>query len=228
MKLDFEKLSKEIEYEFHDKSLLDLSLTHRSFSRNNNERLEFLGDSILNFTIAAELYKKFPEVSEGDLSCFRSSLVDKATLVKVATDLSLGNYLKLGDGELKTGGWRRDSILADTTEAIFGAVYEDAGIIEAQALVLRLFQPYLENIPTVEELKDNKTRLQEWLQSRKFPVPQYSVVSVSGKSHDQIFTIRCEIISNEVSVDAQGKSRRKAEQEAAKLAMIQLLDKKSK
>lgn len=221
-------LKNKIKYDFKNHELLSLALTHRSFSKNNNERLEFLGDSILNFTIAAELYKKFPDVPEGDLSRLRSSLVDKDTLAKVATSLGLGEYIKLGGGELKTGGWRRDSILADATEAIFGAVYEDAGIVEAQALVLRLYQPYLENIPSVEELKDGKTRLQEWLQGRKFPLPQYSVVSVSGKSHDQIFTIRCDVASHDFSVDAQGKSRRKAEQEAAKLAMIKLLDKQEK
>lgn len=224
----FKELVNHIKHQFSDESLLALALTHRSYTKENNERLEFLGDSILNFTIAAELYKKFPEVPEGDLSRLRSSLVDKDTLAKVATSLGLGEYIKLGGGELKTGGWRRDSILADATEAIFGAVYEDAGIVEAQALVLRLYQPYLENIPSVEELKDGKTRLQEWLQGRKFPLPQYSVVSVSGKSHDQVFTIRCDVTSHDFSVDAQGKSRRKAEQEAAKLAMIKLLDKQEK
>ena len=221
-------LSVKLGYEFLAIELLSLALTHRSYAKENNERLEFLGDSILNFTIAAELYKKFPDVPEGDLSRLRSSLVDKDTLAKLATSLGLGEYIKLGGGELKTGGWRRDSILADATEAIFGAVYEDSGIVEAQALVLRLYQPYLENIPSVEELKDGKTRLQEWLQGRKLPLPQYSVVSVSGKSHDQVFTIRCEVTSHEFSVDAQGKSRRKAEQEAAKLAMIKILDMQEK
>ncbi len=211
-------------YQFNSIELLELALVHRSYHKLNNERLEFLGDSILNFTIAAELYRKFPDVPEGDLSRLRSSLVDKDTLAKLATSLGLGEYIKLGGGELKTGGWRRDSILADATEAIFGAVYEDSGIVEAQALVLSLYQPYLENIPSVEELKDGKTRLQEWLQGRKFPLPQYSVVSVSGKSHDQVFTIRCDVGSHDFSVDAQGKSRRKAEQEAAKLAMNQLLE----
>ena len=222
------KLEGMLGYGFHSLSLIETALTHRSYSKSNNERLEFLGDSILNFTVAAELYKKFPDVPEGDLSRLRSSLVDKDTLAKVATSLGLGEYIQLGGGELKTGGWRRDSILADATEAIFGAVYEDAGILEAQALVLRLYQPFLKNIPSVEELKDGKTRLQEWLQGRKFPLPQYTVVSVSGKSHDQIFTIRCDVTSHEFSVDAQGKSRRKAEQEAAKLAMIKLLDKQEK
>ena len=221
-------LMSELMYGFNDAQLLTIALTHRSYSKLNNERLEFIGDSILNFTIAAELYKQFPNVPEGDLSRLRSSLVDKDTLAKVATSLGLGEYIKLGGGELKTGGWRRDSILADATEAIFGAVYEDSGILEAQALVLRLYQPFLKNIPSVEELKDGKTRLQEWLQGRKFPLPQYSVVSVSGKSHDQVFTIRCEVASHEISVDAQGKSRRKAEQEAAKLAMIKILDKQEK
>lgn len=224
----FTLLTKDIGYQFSEISFLELAVTHRSYAKTNNERLEFLGDSILNFTIAAELYKKFPDVPEGDLSRLRSSLVDKDTLAKLATSLGLGEYIKLGGGELKTGGWRRDSILADATEAIFGAVYEDAGIVEAQALVLRLYQPYLQNIPSVEELKDGKTRLQEWLQGRKFPLPLYSVVSVSGKSHDQVFTIRCDVTSHDFSVDAQGKSRRKAEQEAAKLAMIKLLDKQEK
>lgn len=222
------KLEANIGYHFTTPELLKVALTHRSYAKVNNERLEFLGDSILNFTIAAELYKNFPDVPEGDLSRLRSSLVDKDTLVKVATDLGLGEYIQLGGGELKTGGWRRDSILADATEAIFGAVYEDAGIVQAQNLVLRLYQPYLKNIPSVEDLKDGKTRLQEWLQGRKFPLPQYSVVSVSGKSHDQVFTIRCDVASHEFSVDAQGKSRRKAEQEAAKLAMQKLLDNQKK
>lgn len=214
-------------YTFADEGYLCLALTHRSYSKANNERLEFLGDSILNFTIAAELYLQYPDLPEGDLSRLRSSLVDKETLAKLAVELSLGEYIKLGGGELKTGGWRRDSILADSVEAIFGAVYEDSSINEAQALVLRLYKPYLKVLPSVDELKDPKTRLQEWLQGQKFPLPQYSMVSVEGKSHDQTFTVQCQVASHDVVVKATGKSRRKAEQETAKLALTQLLESKS-
>ncbi len=209
-------------YTFVDESHLQRALTHRSFCKDNNERLEFLGDSILNFAIAAELYRLFPQVPEGDLSRLRSSVVDKDTLVKVATALDLGDAIRLGGGELKSGGWRRDSILADAMEAVIGAVYEDAGIVQAQALVLRLYRSHLENLPSIEELKDAKTRLQEWLQGRKHPLPKYTMIRVAGKSHDQTFTVQCQIASQQVSVQAEGKSRRKAEQEAAQLALRKL------
>lgn len=222
------KIADLIGHVFKNLDLIELALSHRSYSKKNNERLEFLGDSILNFTIAAELYKRFPDVPEGDLSRLRSSLVDKDTLAKIATSLDLGSFIKLGGGELKTGGWRRDSILADATEAVFGAVYEDAGIEVAQALVLRLYQDYLNDLPDVEMLKDPKTRLQEWLQGQKFPLPTYSMVSVSGKSHDQTFKVQCQVNSHQVTVEAEGKSRRKAEQAAAELALKNLIEQQSK
>lgn len=228
MPLSVESLSEKIGHVFKNVALVELALSHRSYSKKNNERLEFLGDSILNFTIAAELFKRFPDVPEGDLSRLRSSLVDKDTLAKIAISLDLGSAIKLGGGELKTGGWRRDSILADATEAVFGAVYEDAGIETAQALVLRLYQNYLNDLPDVEMLKDPKTRLQEWLQGQKFPLPTYSMVSVSGKSHDQTFKVQCQVKSHDVTVEAEGKSRRKAEQQAAELALNQLIEKQSK
>lgn len=215
-------LEKQLAYVFNDTACLEQALTHRSHSKKNNERLEFLGDSILNFTIAAELFKMFPSVPEGDLSRLRSSLVDKDSLAKIAVRLDLGSYVKLGGGELKSGGWRRDSILADAVEAIIGAMYLDSGIEQAQSFILHQYRQMLDTLPSVEELKDPKTRLQEFLQGNKYPLPQYNMVSVSGKSHDQTFTVECLIESHKVSVQAQGKSRRKAEQEAAKQALAQL------
>lgn len=222
MSSSLDKLQAALEFEFSDAALLDCALTHRSASYSNNERLEFLGDSILNFTIASELFNRYPKYTEGDLSRLRATLVDKSSLAEHAKSLQLGDYLRLGGGELKSGGWRRDSILADAVEAIIGAIYLDAGIEAAQRFILGLYEPHLKNLPCAEELKDPKTRLQEWLQARKFPLPTYSMVGVKGKPHEQIFSIQCEIPTHKVSVMAEGTSRRKAEQAAANEALTQL------
>jgi len=216
------KLMARLRYEFNNRSLLSEALTHRSAAPINNERLEFLGDSILNFVIANELYHMYPDSPEGDLSRLRASLVKKEGLALIAKDLDLGEYLILGSGELKSGGFRRDSILADTVEAILGAVYLDGGFEASSDLILRLYQQQLENIPDVSQLKDPKTRLQELLQARKIALPSYQVVDVSGKAHQQTFVISCGI--DELSVNTQGKagSRRKAEQLAAEKAIVEV------
>ena len=220
--MDSNVLYRRIGYSFSNPDLLYQALTHRSHSHPHNERFEFLGDSILNFVIAAELFKCYPKLPEGDLSRIRASLVKKEGLALVANDLDLGEYLTLGSGELKSGGYRRDSILADGVEAIFGAVYLDGGFEECQKMILRLYKEQLQNIPDPALLKDPKTRLQELLQSRKYALPKYDVVNVSGKAHNQMFDMRCYI--EELSITTQGKAsnRRKAEQLAASEAISQV------
>jgi ribonuclease-3 len=212
-------LSLQLDYSFRNEALLTEALTHRSAASINNERLEFLGDGILNFIIAASLFEHYPDIDEGDLSRLRASLVNRDSLADIAKSLDLGQYIKLGSGELKSGGRRRDSILADAVEAILGAVYLDSGFDNCRALILRLYQDKLRNIPDIQELKDPKTRLQELLQSRQYPLPDYSVLEVSGKAHNQLFKVECAIEDLDCVTTAQGKSRRKAEQAAARLAI---------
>ena len=227
---DLSRLNNILDYQFDNVSLQQEALTHRSASSKNNERLEFLGDSILNFVIAAELFDRYPQLPEGDLSRIRASLVKKEGLALVANDLNLGEFLILGSGELKSGGYRRDSILADGVEAIFGAVYLDGGFNECRDLILRLYKEQLQNIPDPALLKDPKTRLQELLQSRKYALPKYDVVSVSGKAHNQMFNVSCHI--DELSVTTQGKAsnRRKAEQQSAEdaISQVEILFKQTK
>ncbi len=227
---DYRKLEQRLNYQFKDAVLLKEALTHRSAHSRNNERLEFLGDSILNFVIAAELFRLYPTSAEGDLSRLRASLVSKTGLYQVSTQLQLGDYLILGSGELKSGGFRRNSILADTVEAIIGAVYLDTGFEASRQLILQLYTDQIKNIPDVNDLKDAKTRLQELLQSRKLALPEYTVAEVSGQAHNQQFTVDCAI--NELDLQAQGKasSRRKAEQLSAEKIITLLneqLNKKS-
>lgn len=226
------RLTKKLGYEFNEPSLLVQALTHRSAKGSHNERLEFLGDSILGFVIAEALYDKFPKHDEGDLTRMRSSLVKGVTLAEVARDFNLGECLILGPGELKSGGHRRESILEDAIEAIIGAVYLDSNIDRCKALILNWFERRLTIIKPGNEQKDPKTRLQEFLQGRKIPLPTYDVIDTKGQSHNQEFTVRCQtsVISEEVV--AKGTSRRKAEQAAAQqiLALIdnnKLLDKKT-
>ncbi len=216
------KLVSQLEYEFRQLDLLTEALTHRSAAARNNERLEFLGDSVLNFVIASELYHLYPDSPEGDLSRLRASLVKKEGLALIAHDLELGEYLILGSGELKSGGYRRDSILADTVEAIFGAVYLDGGFDACKQLIIRLYRKQLDNIPDVSLLKDPKTRLQELLQARKISLPAYNIIDVSGKAHQQVFIVSCAI--DELGILARGKagSRRKAEQLAAEKAITEV------
>ena len=213
-----EKLSARIGYTFADESLLVLALTHRSKSAKNNERLEFLGDSILNFTIAEALFHQFPEEKEGVLSRLRASLVKGDTLAEVARDFDLGDFLLLGGGELKSGGFRRDSILADAVEAIIGAIYLDSGMPEASARILDWYSQRLKDI-TTESLKDPKTRLQEYQQGRKSRLPDYTVVNTDGPDNERIFTVECRIPELDEAVVATGPSRRIAEQSAALSAL---------
>jgi len=208
-------LSKRISYQFNDQSLLLQALTHRSAKGIHNERLEFLGDSILGFVIAEALYKKFPDNDEGDLTRMRSSLVKGITLAELGRHFKLGEHLILGAGELKSGGHKRDSILEDAIEAIIGAVYIDSDQTRCKELILNWFEEKLNNIKPGNEQKDPKTRLQEFLQSRKIALPEYKVVEITGQSHNQQFTVHCTTSVIDKAVIAKGTSRRKAEQSAA-------------
>jgi len=201
---------------------LQHALTHRSYAPGHNERLEFLGDSVLGCVIAKHLYGNYPQLSEGDLSRLRSNLVREETLAELAQQLDLGSQLKLGEGEQKSGGFRRPSILADALEALFGAVFLDGGFAEAEAVVLNLYVPYLEKGDVQKLGKDAKTLLQEYLQSRHIPLPTYNVVDTSGVAHAQSFHVECVIPSLKISARGTGTSRRNAEQQAARDAYSQL------
>jgi ribonuclease-3 len=210
-------------YTFHDPMLLESALTHRSAGGINNERLEYLGDAVLGLVIAEDLYRRYPQASEGELSRLRASLVRKQTLAELARDLNLGEFLRLGSGELKSGGYRRDSILADALEAILGAAYLDGGFAASAALIQTLYAERLESLPSKPlAIKDPKTQLQEYLQSRHLNLPDYEVVSVRGEAHDQIFEVECQIAALAQSTRAQGSSRRRAEQQAAQQMLEQL------
>ena len=223
MEKHLQELSRTIDYQFQQVNLLELALTHRSYNGSqNNERLEFLGDSILNFVIGEALFQKFPQAREGQLSRLRASLVKGVTLTKVAKQLELGPCLNLGPGEMKSGGHRRDSILADAVEAIIGAVYLDAGMDQAKRLILNWFEQRLDGITLEDTTKDNKTRLQELLQARKFGLPDYDIVDVSGKSHAQKFVVSCNVPELSLSATAEGQSRRQAEQIAAGKILAEL------
>ena len=219
MSLLIERLSLRLGYQFSDADLLQQALTHRSFSRKNNERLEFLGDAILNCTIAQQLYDRFPKAREGQLSRLRAHLVKGETLAELGREFELGECLRLGSGELKSGGFRRDSILADTVEAIIGAISLDHSLEAAQGVIISWFEPRLQELNLSDNIKDSKTRLQEFLQSRKAPLPQYSVREVTGEAHDQTFTVDCDVEGLEQPTVGAGNSRRIAEQEAARAAL---------
>jgi ribonuclease III len=212
-------LQTRIGYTFSQPDLLQQALTHRSFSAINNERLEFLGDSVLNFIIAHQLFNLFPHLPEGDLSRLRAKLVKESSLAEIATSLNLGDALKLGEGELKSAGWRRPSILADALEAIVGAVYLDGGFEAAQQVVALLYREKLQTIDPKSIDKDAKSQLQEYLQSKKMDLPEYQVVSIEGEAHAQTFTVQCFIKKLKLTTTGVGTSRRVAEQQAAKLAM---------
>jgi len=214
--LSLNRLQSTIDYRFKQEELLKQALTHRSYCRGaNNERLEFLGDSVLSLVISHNIYEQQPNASEGDLSRIRASLVNESALARVARDINLGDYILLGGGELKSGGFRRASILSDTMEAILGAIYLDSNFTQVQTSILYLYRAYLQNLPSQSSLKDPKTRLQEYLQSEKIDIPEYAVVKTIGKSHDQIFTLTCRIISLNIETSGIGSSRKKAEQDAA-------------
>ena len=217
-------LSRIIHYTFSDSTFMIMALTHRSFSAQHNERLEFLGDSVLSFLIAEELYKRFPRIDEGDLSRLRAQLVKESSLSGIATSIDLGDFIRLGEGELKSAGWRRPSILADTFEAIIGAIYLDGGIEPTHQFVLRFFEVQLNEIDPKLIQKDPKTLLQELLQSKKSDLPIYTVVSIEGEAHSQTFTIECIIKKSKIKTQGIGNSRRIAEQEAASKAYQLMLE----
>ncbi|MFA5530500.1 MAG: ribonuclease III [Thiohalomonadaceae bacterium] len=219
MNLPLDRLSRALGYHFSTPDLLRSALTHRSFGSKHNERLEFLGDAVLSFIVSSELYARFPALDEGRLSRLRASLVKGDTLAELARSLELGDYLQLGSGELKSGGFRRASILADAMEAVIGAVYLDGGIDAAHHLVLALYGDNLDNVSPGANLKDPKTRLQEHLQSRRLPLPHYEVVSVTGEAHDQTFVVHCFVHSLPEPTEGTGASRRRAEQAAAEAAL---------
>jgi len=208
-----------IGYQFKKPTLLTQALTHRSFSGINNERLEFLGDGALNFIIANQLYIRFSKLPEGDLSRLRAQLVKESTLSEIAFSMNIGDALKLGEGELKSAGWRRPSILADALEAIIGAVYVDGGFSAAEALVLKLYEEKLVNIDPKTIDKDAKSQLQEYLQGKKVDLPDYKVISIDGEAHAQNFKIECIIEKLNITSFGEGTSRRIAEQQAAQLAL---------
>ncbi|MDG3087153.1 ribonuclease III [Vibrio hannami] len=216
------RLEKKLGYQFNDIELINLALTHRSANSKHNERLEFLGDSILSFVIADDLYHRFPKVNEGDMSRMRATLVRGNTLAELGREFDLGEYLKLGPGELKSGGFRRDSILADAVEAIIGAIYLDSDIEKVRVIILSWYQSRLDSIQPGVSQKDPKTRLQEFLQGRKKPLPVYTVTNIKGEAHNQEFTVSCNVAGADKPVIGKGTSRRKAEQAAAELALEQL------
>lgn len=222
MNSPIEKLERKIGYTFNQSDLIHLALTHRSAHGKHNERLEFLGDSILSFVIADDLYHRFPKVNEGDMSRMRATLVRGNTLAELGREFELGDYLKLGPGELKSGGFRRDSILADAVEAIIGAIYLDSDIEVTRRIVLSWYQTRLDSIQPGVSQKDPKTRLQEFLQGRRKPLPVYTVTNIKGEAHNQEFTVSCEVAGIGKPVIGKGTSRRKAEQAAAELALEQL------
>lgn len=225
---NLEKIQQKIGYQFNNVKLLKQALTHRSAGKNNNERLEFLGDSILNLTIAQLLYHQFPHSNEGELSRMRATLVRESTLAKLARKAELGTYIFLGGGELKSGGSRRESILADCVEAIIGAISLDSNLTTIMGLIQNWYADLLLNIKPGEEQKDPKSRLQELLQAHRMQVPVYSVINVKGADHCQVFTVDCHVACINQSFIGTGQSRRKAEQAAAEIALTAITNKEQK
>ncbi len=218
--IDTKLLQERLGYEFQKPELLMQALTHRSHGKKNNERLEFLGDSVLNCVVAEILFEKFNDLDEGDLSRVRANLVKQQALYEIAQTLSLSDYLRLGEGELKSGGFRRPSILADTLEAIVAAIFLEAGFDKAREVLRRLYSLILEHVDLRTLGKDDKTLLQEYLQGHQLPLPVYQVVATTGAAHNQQFEVECSVPSLNIVVTGNGGSRRAAEQGAAKLALI--------
>jgi ribonuclease-3 len=216
--MDLSAVERGIGYRFRDPELLRRSLTHRSHGPRHNERLEFLGDGVLNCVIASVLFDRFPRLSEGDLSRARANLVNQQSLFNLADTLGLGEALRLGEGELKSGGFRRPSILADALEAVLGAVFLDGGFEAAQKVVVSLFESIIAGIDPRTDGKDPKTLLQEYLQGRRLPLPQYAVIATHGEAHDQRFEVECVIPDLDIRSRGEGASRRAAEQGAARVA----------
>ena len=224
MELGLEKLARRLGHRFGDFSLLTDALTHRSVSANsNNERLEFLGDAVLNCIISEELYRRFTDASEGQLTRLRATLVKGDTLAELAAELDVSDYLRLGVGELRSGGTKRPSILADALEAIIAAIFLDGGMEQCRQQVLIWFAKRLDSISLDKIKKDPKTQLQEYLQAKKMSLPEYTIVVISGEAHQQMFTVECVITDKQIKARGEGISRRKAEQEAAEQALQQLV-----
>ncbi|WP_223846259.1 ribonuclease III [Wenzhouxiangella sp. AB-CW3] len=213
-----------IDYQFRDPGLLERALTHRSCGPGHYERLEFLGDSLLSLVISEQLYRRWPHAPEGDLSRLRSRLVRDVTLASLARELDLGPHLRLGAGELRSGGFLRDSILADVFEALLGAIYLDGGFDAARQVICTLFEPRLQSLPDADSLKDPKTRLQELLQSRGYALPEYQVIEESGADHAKRFLVECRAQDLIAPVTAEAGSRRKAEQAAARIMHERLVE----
>ena len=214
-----DSLRERIGYAFRNPDLLRTALTHRSYGASHNERLEFVGDAVLNCVVGAMLYERFAALAEGDLSRARAALVNQETLARVARSVALGAQIRLGEGEHKSGGSARPSILADAMEAVFGAVFVDGGYEAARAVVEKCYGDVLALADPATLGKDPKTRLQEWLQARRLAVPEYVVTSTSGEPHAQVFEVECRIPSLAVSATGRGSSRRTAEQAAAESAL---------
>lgn len=219
------ELAKKLDYKFKDSKFLKIALTHRSKSVDNNERMEFLGDAVVNFVIAEILYQQFPKASEGDLSRFRATLVNRDTLADLAKEFDMGQYLILGPGEMRSGGNERSSILSCAMEAVIGAVYMDGGFDAARACIVKWYQPWLQNLSNAADHKDPKTLVQEYLQSQRMPLPIYTVEEIEGEAHQQRFTVSCQVEGSDKKTYGKGTSRRRAEQDAAQL-MIEKLKKK--
>lgn len=222
MRAPLERLARALDYSFRSSDLMEQALTHRSAAGLNNERLEYLGDALLDFFVAEALYFRFEEADEGQLSRLRAGMVKKESLAAVARSLNLGDYLRLGAGELRSGGHARDSILADATEAVLAAVYLDGGMEAAKRVVLQLFNPKLDEIDPEQALKDPKTRLQEYLQAYKHPLPEYGILEVGGSQHAQRFKVFCRVLALARESLGTGTSRRRAEQQAARNMLAEL------
>lgn len=220
--MDLERLQRRLAVEFRDTDLLSVALTHRSAAGKNNERLEYLGDAVLSLIIAEALFEMYPNASEGELSRYRASLVRGETLAHVAKEIDLGDYLRLGSGELKSGGYRRSSILADAMESVIGAIYRDQGLEVAREQVLRLYGTRLSRFAAQIDHKDPKTRLQEYLQARQMDLPIYEVMEVKGQPHEQQFIVECRLTGTGLSEKGKGTSRRRAEQSAARKMLDKL------
>jgi ribonuclease-3 len=216
--MDLDRFGRSIGHVFADRGLLVRALTHRSFGATHNERLEFLGDSVVNCAVALELYRRYPDLTEGELSRLRASLVSQPSLAAIARAHDIGAELRLGEGELRSGGAQRPSMLADALEAVVGAAFLDGGFEAARRVVATLFAAAMDDIDPSTSGKDAKTLLQEYLQGRKLPLPRYSVLAVSGEAHDQRFHVECEIAPLDIRTQGEGASRRSAEQQAARAA----------
>lgn len=222
------KLMQKIGYEFKSLSFLETALTHRSASSKNNERMEFLGDAVLSVVITTQLFQQYPSADEGELSRLRANLVNENVLAEIAMEFNLGEQLKLGSGELKSGGSRRKSILADALEALIGAIYLDENITVCQQVVLKWFESRLQNPEAIENLKDPKSLLQEYLQAKKMALPDYQLISMTGDAHAQHFHVSCEVSGYKHRTEGVGSTRRGAEQMAAQEYFTWLLEKTKK